>query len=101
MTALTRPARPDAADGPQPLPWRRIAWVTWRQHRIALAGVAALLGTLAVYLWIAGLQVRHAYATAAACHPASSFACANMIDNFNSAYSSTAEAIAVLLLAVP
>ena len=52
-----------------------MAWVTWRQHRIALAGVAALLGALAVYLWIAGLQLHHAYAAAVACHPASSPAC--------------------------
>ena len=33
-----------------------MAWVTWRQHRIALSGVAAFLGVLAVCLWIVGLQ---------------------------------------------
>src|SRR5258708_14894314 len=27
----------------RPLPWRRMAWVTWRQHRLALAGGGALL----------------------------------------------------------
>ena len=48
-----------------------MAWVTWRQHRIALAGVAAFLGALAVYVWIAGLQLHHAYAAATACNPAS------------------------------
>ena len=52
-----------------------MAWVTWRQHRVALGGVAALLGVLAVWLWLAGLQLHHAYAAAAACHPASSAAC--------------------------
>ena len=52
-----------------------MAWVTWRQHRFALAGVAVLLGALAVYLWLAGLQLHHAYA-AALLHPASSLACA-------------------------
>ena len=61
----------------RPVPWRRMAWVTWRQHRIALAGVAALLGALAVYLWLAGLPMHHAYAAAVACHPASSNACAD------------------------
>ena len=41
-----------------------MAWVTWRQHRIALGGVAVLLGALAVWLWLAGLQLHHAYAAA-------------------------------------
>ena len=74
MTALTMPARPEHDAGLRPVPWRRMAWVTWRQHRAALAGVAVLLGALAVYLWLTGLQIHHAYATA--CHPASSLACA-------------------------
>ena len=60
-----------------------MAWVTWRQHRIALTGVAALLGALAVYLWLAGLQLHHAYAAATACHPAGSVACGDLITNFN------------------
>ena len=72
MTALTVPARPEEDASPRPVPWRRMAWVTWRQHRIALAGVAVFLGVLAVCLWLAGLQLHHAYAAAiAACHPAS------------------------------
>ena len=56
MTALTVPARPEEDASLRPVPWRRMAWVTWRQHRIALAGVAVFLGALAVYLWLAGLQ---------------------------------------------
>jgi len=76
MTALTVSARPDKDDGPPPLPWRRMAWVTWRQHRFALAGVAVFIGAIAVCLWIVGLQLHHAYAAAiAACHQASSLAC--------------------------
>ncbi len=31
----------------RPVPWRRMAWVTWRQHRLALAGVVALFGVAA------------------------------------------------------
>jgi ABC-2 family transporter len=65
------------------LPWHRMTWVTWRQHRVALGGVATLLGVLALWLWIAGLQLHHAYATAAACRPASSAACQNLIGNFS------------------
>jgi hypothetical protein len=78
-----------------------MAWVTWRQHRVALAGAAGLLGVLAVYLWVAGLRAHHAYAVAAACHPASSFACGTLMSNFNAAYGSTTELIAALLQAVP
>jgi hypothetical protein len=84
MTALTMPARPDSGDASlRPLPWRRMAGVTWRQHRFALVGVATLLGVLAMALWIVGLQLHHAYAAAAACHPAGSPACQAMANTFN------------------
>jgi hypothetical protein len=83
MTALTVPARPEQDAGPRPVPWRRMAWVTWRQHRAALVGVAALLGAVAVWLWLAGLQLHHAWAAAAACHPAGSFACGDLVTRFN------------------
>jgi ABC-type transport system involved in multi-copper enzyme maturation permease subunit len=95
---------PDAhADdaSPRPVPWRRMIWVTWRQHRFALGGLAALLGGLALYLWLAGLQLHHAYATVAACYPAGSYACQNVVINFNTAYGVTAGTIATLLLVVP
>ena len=52
MTALTVPVRPAEGASLRPLPWRRMAWVTWRHHRIALGGVAVFLGALAVWLWI-------------------------------------------------
>jgi hypothetical protein len=83
MTALTVPARPGEDASLRPVPWRRMAWVTWRQHRFALTGVAALLGALAVYLRIAGVQLHHAYAAATACHPATSIACGELISSFN------------------
>jgi hypothetical protein len=44
MTALTMPTGPKHDAGLRPVPWRRMAWVTWRQHRAALVGVAAFLG---------------------------------------------------------
>ncbi len=83
MTAQTMPARPAEDASLRPVPWRRMAGVTWRQHRFALAGVAALLGAVAVYLWLTGLQMHHAYATATACHPASSVACLNAMLDFS------------------
>ena len=75
--------RPGEDASLRPVPWRRMAWVTWRQHRLALAGATALLGGLAVYLWVVGLQLHHAYAAATACHPATSAACGELIRNFN------------------
>ena len=101
MTALTVPARPEHDESPRPVPWRRMAWVTWRQHRAALAGVAALLGAWAVYLWLTGLQVHHAYAAVTACHPASSIACGEIISEFNFTYGDRALTAAVLLQVVP
>jgi hypothetical protein len=83
MTALIEPARPQRDARLRPLPWRRMAWVTWRQHRLALSGVAVLLGALAACLWIVGLQVHHAYTAATACRPASSIACEALIGSFN------------------
>jgi hypothetical protein len=84
VTTPTIPARLEKDANLRPLPWRCMAWVTWRQHRIALGGVAVFLGALAVWLWIDGLQLHHAYAAAIACHPAGSNACQNLIINFES-----------------
>jgi hypothetical protein len=89
MTMLSSLAAPTTSDGEanlRPMPWRRMAWVTWRQHRSALTGVAVLLVAVAVFLWVAGLQLHHAYAEAIACHPASSFACNDLVNRFNGLY---------------
>ena len=82
MTALMVPARPAEDAALQPVPWRRMAWVTWRQHRLALTGLTVLIGALAVYVWFNGLQLHHAYAAAAACRPAASLACGDLISGF-------------------
>jgi hypothetical protein len=99
MTALTVPAGQNREL--RPVPWRRMAWVTWRQHRIALAGVAALLGGGAVYLWIMGLSIHHGYASVSACRPWSSDACGNLVANFLIRYWLGAQITSVLLQLVP
>jgi hypothetical protein len=83
VTTLTIPAPLEKDANLRPLPWRRMAWVTWRHHRIALGGVAVFLGALAVWLWRVGLQLHDAYAAAIACHPAGSTACSELIFNFD------------------
>jgi hypothetical protein len=82
MSALNPLVHPEPT-ALRPLPWRRMTWVTWRQHRFALAGVAVFLGGLAVYLWIVGRHLHHAYAAAITCHPVSSAACVDAISSFN------------------
>jgi hypothetical protein len=96
MTALTIPTRPGHDARLRPVPWRRMAWVTWRQHRAALAGVAVFLGALAVYLWLTGLQMHHA--EAAYCHTAGSLGCAI---NFTGRYGETAILVSIALQVVP
>ncbi len=82
-TTLTVPTRLERDAGLRPLPWWRMGWVIWRQHRISLAGAAAFIGAVALYVWYAGLQLHHVHAAAAACNPASA-ACADLITRFNS-----------------
>lgn len=50
MTAI--PAVPAA--GRAGTPWRKLAWITWRQQRAALAGLGALLLVLAVFFTVTG-----------------------------------------------
>ncbi len=83
MSTLAMPAQPGEDTRLRPVPGRRMAWVTWRQHRSALAGVAVFLGVLAVWIWRSGLGLHHAYAAAIGCRPASSFACGALISRFN------------------
>ncbi len=100
MTAPVVATRPEEDRSLRPLPWRRMAWVTWRQHRIALAGAALLYGVLAVWLWLLGSAAHHAYGAAAGCHAASSAACGILVGNFLGSMS-TGQDIAIVLQAVP
>lgn len=82
LTIRTEPTPCGADNGLRPVPWRRMAWVTWCQHRVALVGMTTLLGALAVYVWITGLELHHAYADAITCHPASSASCGYLVMQF-------------------
>ena len=63
VAAMTAAAIPGRRERPaaRPVPWTRLAWVTWRQHRAALAGAAALLGVIAAYLAFTGHEIHRAY----------------------------------------
>ena len=101
MTALTLPARPAEDAGLRPVPWRRMAWVTWRQHRIALAGAVVVLGALAVYLWRTGLQIHQAWTAMVTCHPASSYACGQSAGLFNTRFVPREVVAGILLTLAP
>jgi hypothetical protein len=84
MTTLTL-AQPRPQTAPRPVPWQRMVWVTWRQHRPTLITVPAVLGALAIFLWIAGLKIHHDWSALIACHPFESSACQAL----NSAFGNT------------
>jgi hypothetical protein len=98
MTAVAVPAPP--ASGPRPVPWTKLAWVTWRQHRVALAGVAVLLGGLGLYVLIMGLKIHSAYTAVGSCHPLGSAACEVTSRPFSSYYH-TAVDMGLILLMIP
>jgi ABC-2 family transporter protein len=101
MTTLTVPAQSGQDAGLRLVPWRRMAWVTWRQHRLALAGVAALFGAAAMYLLITGMQIHHAYAAVAACRPAGSAVCKQVAGNFLNNYAPGVGPVLGLLQVIP
>src|SRR5258708_6601951 len=59
-----------------------MVWVTWRQHRLALAGVVALFGAAAAYLLVTGLPMHDAYAPVAGCRPTGSDLCNKAVNDF-------------------
>jgi hypothetical protein len=85
MATLTAVASPEEDENMRPLPWRRMAWVTWRQHRAALTGVASFVALLSLGVWISGLHLHDLYGQALACRPAGDVACSDVIASFNGA----------------
>jgi hypothetical protein len=101
MTTMSTsaPARRDV----RPVPWRQLAWVSWRQYRTSAVGTAAFLGALAVYLLIMGLRIRGGYANVASCSLQAahmSQTCQIALTLFSS-YHIDGEATAAVLLAIP
>jgi hypothetical protein len=84
LTMLTTQIHTEEDASLRPVPWRRMAWVTWRQHRVALIGMVMALAAIGAYTWMVGLQLHHAYAAEVACHPAGSDACLQLTSGFNS-----------------
>jgi hypothetical protein len=111
MTAITASTRAERYARRRPVPWARLAWVTYRQHRPALIGAAVFLGLISVYLLIMGLQMNHAYAAVVNCRPVGSEACRHLQNTFNHEYwgggggsamqAGGAQTVSSLMLVVP
>jgi hypothetical protein len=94
----TTPRRQDAS---RPVPWRRMAWVIWRQYRLTIGGVIALLAAAAVVVVFEGVQLHHAWAAVSACRPAGSRPCQQAAGSFFNNNSPGSGIVAALLQAVP
>jgi ABC-type transport system involved in multi-copper enzyme maturation permease subunit len=103
MSVLTLPAQPDrsAAPGLRPVPWQRMLWVTWRQHRGLLVAVTAVLAGVSVFLLVMGLKVHHDYAALVSCRPQGSAGCATLQHNFDSVDWTTGNTVGVLMQFAP
>jgi len=103
VSVLTLPAQPVQGAGPalRPVPWQRMIWVTWRQHRGMLVGVAAVLAMVSVFLLVMGLKVHHDYTALINCHPASSDACNAARNSFNNTDWTMGNTILILMNLAP
>jgi hypothetical protein len=101
MTVLAMSATTGRDGLRRSVPWRRMAWVTWRQHRPTLIAVPVLLGAAALFLWIAGLKVHRDYAALIACHPFMSSACQALNDSFNHTDWPLGNTVGILMQLVP
>ena len=106
MTVYTLPARPgrrppDARAELRPVPWRQMLWVTWRQHRGLLVGVAVTSVAMVAAMLVLGAPIHQDYATLMTCHPAASAACQGMSNFFNRKEWQLAEIVRIAVQALP
>jgi hypothetical protein len=62
-----------------------MAWVTWRQHRAALAGACGLRALMILYMLVTGLHMRSALSSLGlnTCHPLTGARSATAVGLFN------------------
>jgi hypothetical protein len=103
MSVLTLPAQPGQQAGPalRPVPWQRMIWVTWRQHRGMLVSVTAVLAAVSVFLLVMGLKAHHDYAPLINCHHPYSTACEAAEHYFNNTDWPISNTVAILVSLAP
>jgi len=99
VSVLALPAQPvqGAAPALRPVPWQRMIWVTWRQHRGMLTSVTAVLAAVSLFLLIAGLKVHHDYTALVNCRTA----CGAMNQSFNNIDWTMGNTILILMNLAP
>jgi ABC-type transport system involved in multi-copper enzyme maturation permease subunit len=102
MTVLALPAQPgtDSGGNLRPVPWQRMLWVTWRQHRAMFISILAVFGAIAVFLVVAGLKVHRDYANLIAT-PANSAAWHQLNSQFNNEDWTMGNTLLILMQLVP
>jgi ABC-2 family transporter protein len=82
---------------------RGLAWVTWRQHRLALAGVLVVLGGLGLFMLLDGLAMHHAYTRLGldTCGNLSGSSCQSRLTAFHQDYSRWADHLPQLVMLLP
>jgi len=100
MTATALNPRPARARVPAV---RGLAWVTWRQHRLALAGVLAVLGGLGLLMLFNGLAMHHAYTRLGldTCGTLDGPSCQSQLTAFEQDYLSWADHLPHLVMLLP
>ena len=80
-----------------------MGWVTWRQHRAALAGACGVLGLMIGYMLVTGLHMRSALSSLGldTCHPLTAARCAAAVGVFNGDYDVWRNNGLVLMQVVP
>jgi hypothetical protein len=84
-------------------PMRGLAWVTWRQHRLALAGVLAVLGGLGLFMLVNGLAMHHAYTSLGldTCGKLDGPSCQSQLSAFQQDYARLADQLPHYLMILP
>lgn len=103
MTVVAAPAVAAAAPDVRPVPWRKLARVGWRQHRLALGGIALLLGGVCLWMLVAGLQMRSALTGFGlnSCTPLTASSCTTQETVFINDYYSGAQIVVGVLTVIP
>jgi hypothetical protein len=101
MTVLTLPAQPGQDVAPRPVAWQRMIWVTWRQHRAMLVSLTAVLGAVAIFLFVMGLWMHHNFSVLMACAAATPDDCAALNQSFSNTDWTTANTLLILMNLAP
>jgi hypothetical protein len=102
MTVFTLSARPgrDAGTEREPVPWRQMLWVTWRQHRGLLVSVTVIFVVAVIAMIGEGPKIHRDYGNVTACHVANSASCLQLTSESNTDWH-LGNGIRIALLAVP